>query len=135
MRVLLVAMMAFVFVGTAVHAESSRDSSSAAGVATMKATPMETRDTSTEGATIPALRNLRSVDSVFGRPTTPSVGGVKLKANVDDDTKYECNGMICYCKGSFDCVSMIAADKMCDNDTVGCNDDLCVCSQTGTTGN
>lgn len=40
---------------------------------------------------------------------------------------YICATGNCACAGASDCVTMIAADKVCKEGTVGCNDNGCTC--------
>lgn len=61
-------------------------------------------------------------------PQSPVAGGMQLKAPPPGGSKYVCTNGACSCSGSFDCVKMIAADKACDDTTVGCNDAGCVCT-------
>lgn len=68
-----------------------------------------------------------------GRTRLPD-GSTLAEASRDPGVvEYSCsNNGTCTCFGAYDCVQMIAADGVCEEGTVGCNGELCVCNESGT---
>ncbi len=116
-----------------VHSQDSRESPTRTTVKPASATTADGRFTPAFQRALESDRPeqarallLPAVQKVRARASTKPSSALDIAA-ANGGLGYVCNSGNCACAGADDCVTMIAADRVCAEGTVGCNDFGCTC--------